>query len=29
MTEFEKKLLLTEDEYDYLIEHLSYENPLI
>ena len=29
MTELEKKLLLTEDEYDYLMEHLSYENPLI
>ena len=29
MTELEKKLLLTEDEYDYLMERLSYENPLI
>ena len=29
MTELEKKLLLTEDEYEYLMEHLSYENPLI
>ena len=29
MTEFEKKLLLTGDEYDYLMEHLGYENPLI
>ena len=29
MTELEKKLLLTEDEYDYLMEHLGYENPLI
>lgn len=29
MTEFEKKLLLTEDEYDYLMEHLGYESPLI
>ena len=29
MTELEKKLLLTEDEYDYLMEHLSYESPLI
>ena len=29
MTEHEKKLLLTEDEYDYLMEHLGYESPLI
>lgn len=29
MTELEKKLLLTEDEYDYLMEHLGYETPLI
>ena len=29
MTELEKKLLLTEDEYDYLMEHFGYENPLI
>lgn len=29
MTELEKKLLLTEDEYAYLMEHLGYENPLI
>ena len=29
MTELEKKLLLTEDEYDYLMEHLGYESPLI
>lgn len=29
MTELEKKLLLTEDEYDYLMELLGYESPLI
>ena len=29
MNELEKKLLLTEDEYDYLMEHLGYESPLI
>lgn len=29
MTELEKKLLITEDEYDYLMEHLGYESPLI
>lgn len=29
MTELEKKLLLTEDEYDYLMEHLGCDNPLI
>lgn len=29
MTELEKKLLLTEDEYDYLIGHLGYDSPLI
>ena len=29
MTELEKKLLLTEDEYDYLMEHFGYESPLI
>ena len=29
MTELEKKLLLTEDEYDYLMELLCYESPLI
>lgn len=29
MTEFEKKLLLTKDEYDYLMEHLGNESPLI
>ena len=29
MTELEKKLLLTEDEYDYLMEHLGYESHLI
>ncbi len=29
MTELEKKLLLTEDDYDYLMEHLGYESPLI
>ena len=29
MTELEKKLLLSEDEYDYLMERFSYENPLI
>lgn len=28
MTELEKKLLLTEDEYNYLMEHLGYESPL-
>ena len=28
MTELEKKLLLTEDEYDYLMEHFGYESPL-
>lgn len=29
MTELEKKLLLTEDEYEYLMDHLSYGCPLI
>ena len=29
MIEREKKLLLTQDEYDYLMEHLGYESPLI
>lgn len=29
MTELEKKLLLSKDEYDYLMEHFGYENPLI
>ena len=29
MTELEKKLLLTKDEYDYLMEHLGNESPLI
>ena len=29
MTELEKKLLLTKDEYDYLMEHLGYESPLV
>ena len=29
MTELEKKLFLTEDEYDYLMEHLGYESPSI
>ena len=29
MIELEKKLLLTGDEYDYLMEHLAYESPLI
>ena len=29
MTELEKKLLLIEDEYDYLMEHLGYESQLI
>ena len=29
MTELEKKLLLTEDEYDYLMERFVYESPLI
>lgn len=29
MAELEKKLLLTEDEYDYLMEHFGYESPLI
>ena len=29
MTELEKKLLLTEDEYEYLMEHFGYETPLI
>lgn len=29
MTELEKKLLLTKDEYDYLMEHLGYETTLI
>ena len=29
MTELEKKLLLTEDEYDYLMEHLGYESPVL
>ena len=29
MTELEKKLLLTEEEYDYLMEHFGYESPLI
>jgi len=29
MTELEKKLLLTEDEYDYLMEHFGNESPLI
>lgn len=29
MTELEKKLMLTEDEYDYLMERFGYESPLI
>ena len=29
MTESEKKLLLTEDEYNYLMEHWSFDSPLI
>jgi len=29
MTEFEKKLLLTKDEYDYLMELFGYESPLV
>ena len=29
MTELEKKLLLTEDEYDYLMERFGYGSPLI
>lgn len=29
MTELEKKLLLTEDEYNYLMEHLGFEGSLI
>ena len=29
MTELEKKILLTEDEYDYLMAYFGYENPLI
>lgn len=28
MTEFEKKILLSKEEYDYLMEHLGYVNPL-
>lgn len=28
MTEFEKKLMLTRDEYDYLMENFGYESPL-
>ena len=28
MTEFEKKMLLTEEEYDYLMERLGHVNPL-
>ena len=27
MTEYEKKFMLTKDEYDYLIEKLGYESP--
>lgn len=27
MTELEKKLLLTKNEYDYLMEHFGYESP--
>ena len=29
MTELEKKLMITEEEYDYLMEHFGYENSLI
>ena len=29
MTELEKKLLLTKDEYEYLMERFGYESPLI
>lgn len=29
MTELEKKLLLTENEYDYLMERLDHESPSI
>lgn len=29
MTELEKKLLLSKDEYDYLMEHFGYDDPLI
>ena len=29
MTELEKKLLLTKDAYDCLMEHFGYENPLL
>lgn len=29
MTELEKKLLLTKDEYDYLMERLGYKRPLL
>lgn len=28
MTEFEKKMLLTQDEYDYLMETFVYDSPL-
>lgn len=28
MTEFEKKMLLTEEEYNYLMEHLGHDAPL-
>lgn len=28
MTEFEKKMLLTEEEYDYLMEHLGHDSHL-
>lgn len=28
MTEFEKKMLLTEEEYEYLMEHLGHDGPL-
>lgn len=29
MTEYEKKLLLTEDEYRYLMKHFGHKNPFI
>lgn len=29
MTEFEKKLLISKDEYNYLMEHFNYENTLL
>ena len=29
MTEFEKKMLLTEEEYNYLMKHFGHDNPLL